>query len=329
MAQRAGSHQVKHAGDMALSRALDALLDTSLVGGYGRTGLAVRRHLPGWPADPPGMDGKVVAVTGASAGIGLAAAVGFAELGAHVHLVGRSLERTAAAAAELVRAVPGASVQADHCDVSSLASLRDFTTGWTGPLDVLVNNAGVMVPERQLTTDGVELTFATNVLGPFVLVRDLIDSMPAGARVITVSSGGMYGQRLDADLQNEDYTPVAAYARTKRAEVVLTELWAQRHPQLSFHAMHPGWADTPGIQGSLTTFAKVLAPILRTPEQGADTIVWLGGASEAGETSGLFWHDRRPRPTHYLGLNRERAGAREALWALCERLAPQQLAGRH
>lgn len=305
---------------MAFSRALDALLDRSVLGGYGRPGLALRRHLADWPADPPRLDGKAVAITGASAGIGLAAAVGYARLGAHVHLVGRDRERTESAVASVKEQVPGASAEADLCDVSSLASLKAFTSSWTGPLDVLVNNAGVMVPSRQLTHDGVELTFATNVLGPFWLVRELADRMTPGGRVVTVSSGGMYGQRLDDDLQNEDYAAVAAYARTKRAEVVLTELWAARHPKLAVHAMHPGWADTPGIQGSLSTFAKVVAPILRTAEQGADTIVWLGGAPEAGETSGLFWHDRRPRPTHLLGLNKETGGARQALWELCERL---------
>ncbi|MCU1593000.1 MAG: short-chain dehydrogenase/reductase [Frankiales bacterium] len=306
---------------MDLSRAVDALLDLSVVGGYGRPGLALRRRLADWPADPPRMDGKVVAITGASAGIGRAAAVGFARLGASVHLVGRDQGRTEAAAAAVREQVPGAAVQVDLCDVSTLASLKAFTASWTGPLDVLVNNAGVMVAERELTDDGVERTFATNVLGPFWLVRELADRMTPGSRVITVSSGGMYGQRLDDDLLSEKYAAVAAYARTKRAEVVLTEMWAVRHPTIVFHAMHPGWADTPGIQGSLSTFAKVAGPILRSAEQGADTIVWLGGAPEAGEVSGLFWHDRRPRPTHLLGLNKEAAGARRALWELCEELA--------
>ena len=304
---------------MVLSRALDTVLDRSVLGGYGKPGLAVRRRLGSWPADPPRMDGKVVAVTGATSGIGLAAAQAFAALGATVHLVGRDEARTAKAAATVPRGIPAL------CDVSSLTSLEAFTSSWVGPLDVLVNNAGVMPPSRELTSDGIELTFATNVIGPFWLTSKL---GPAAARVITVSSGGMYGQRLDDDLQNAvDYKPVKAYARTKRAEVVLTEMWAQRLPDVAVHAMHPGWADTPGVSSSLSTFSKVMKPILRTPEQGADTIVWLGGSPVALETSGLFWHDRRARPTHLLGLNKESAQARQRLWDTCEDLTGTGRAG--
>ncbi len=297
---------------MVLSRALDTVLDRSVLGGYGKPGLALRRRLSSWPADSPRMEGKVVAVTGATSGIGLAAAQAFAALGATVHLVGRDEARTAKAAATVPRGIPAL------CDVSSLASLEAFTSSWAGPLDVLVNNAGVMPPTRELTSDGLELTFATNVIGPFWLTARL---GPSAARVITVSSGGMYGQRLDDDLQNaRDYKPVKAYARTKRAEVVLTEMWAQRLPEVAVHSMHPGWADTPGVSSSLSTFSTVMKPILRTPEQGADTIVWLGGSPVALETSGLFWHDRRARPTHLFGLNRESDEDREQLWATCERL---------
>lgn len=297
---------------MTLAQALDTALDRTVVLSYGNTGLAVRRRLPGWPDDPPRMDGKVVVVTGATGGLGLAAAQGFAALGATVHVVGRNQSKVEQAAGAVRGSVPGL------CDVSSLSSLRAFTDGWSGPLDVLVNNAGVMPPKRTLTDDGIELTFATNVLGPFWLTRSLpLD----GSRVITVASGGMYGQRLDRDLQNADgYTPVKAYARTKRCEVVLTELFAQRMPQTTVHAMHPGWADTPGVQESLSTFSKVTRPILRTPEQGADTIVWLGGSPVPLATSGLFWHDRRPRKTHLLGLNQETEADRHHLWSECVRL---------
>jgi NAD(P)-dependent dehydrogenase (short-subunit alcohol dehydrogenase family) len=296
---------------MTLASALDTALDRTVALSYGSTGLSLRRRLSNWPDDPPRMDGKVVVVTGATAGLGLAAAQGFAALGATVHVVGRNERKVEQVTAGVKGGVPGV------CDVSSLASLKAFTDGWTGPLDVLVNNAGVMPPQRTLTSDGIELTFATNVIGPFWLTRRLpLD----GARVITVASGGMYGQRLDRDLQNEDYTPVKAYARTKRCEVVLTELFAARMPATTVHSMHPGWADTPGVQESLSTFSKLTKPILRTPEQGADTIVWLGGSPVPLATSGLFWHDRRPRPTHLFGLNRETEADRQHLWAECVRL---------
>jgi dehydrogenase/reductase SDR family protein 12 len=160
------------------------------------------------------------------------------------------------------------------------------------------------------------------VLGPFVLIDRLHQHMGPGSRIINVSSGGMYGQALGDDLQNEHgYKGVTAYARTKRAEVVLTEQWAQRLSTPVVHAMHPGWAATPGIQTSMATFSRLVKPILRTPQQGADTIVWLGGSQVPLATSGLFWHDRRPRPTHLLPRTRETAEQRARLWELCASLA--------
>ncbi len=294
---------------------LDTALDRTLLLGYSRPGIAVRRLLPGWPDGPLDLAGKVVLVTGATGGIGAAAAEQLAREGAEVVVVGRSPEKVAGTADRL-------GGRGEVCDVSSLTSVRSLAARWSGPLDVLVHNAGVMPPTRQLSVDGVELTFATNVLGPWLLTRELAPAL-AGGRVVNVSSGGMYGQRLDEDLLNEDYEPVKAYARTKRAEVVLTEMWAERldGQDTVVHAMHPGWALTPGVESSLPTFRRVMGPALRTPDQGADTIVWLAGAEEPGRTTGLFWHDRRARPTHLLGLNRESTEARQRLWDLCEQLS--------
>jgi dehydrogenase/reductase SDR family protein 12 len=85
--------------------------------------------------------------------------------------------------------------------------------------------------------------------------------------------------------------------------------------------MHPGWADTPGIQSSLPSFYRITRPFLRTPAEGADTIVWLGAAVEPALRSGLFWHDRRPRPVHLLPRTRESAAERASLWAQCVELS--------
>ena len=135
----------------------------------------------------------------------------------------------------------------------------------------------------------------------------------------------MYSQRLRADdLQylRGEYKPTTGYARTKRAQVVLSELWARelREDAVVVHAMHPGWADTPGIATSLPGFRRLTRPILRTNEQGADTVVWLAAADAPLRSTGRFWHDRRERPTHRLprtATSRE-DGAR--LWEACERL---------
>jgi NAD(P)-dependent dehydrogenase (short-subunit alcohol dehydrogenase family) len=135
----------------------------------------------------------------------------------------------------------------------------------------------------------------------------------------------MYAQALDVDdLQTErrPYKGAAAYARTKRAQIVLTEEWTRRLGGLGVtaHAMHPGWVDTPGIEASLPRFHRLVGPALRTPAEGADTIVWLGADPEPLRRPGRFWHDRRERPTHRLpGTATSREDAAR-LWEACAAL---------
>jgi len=316
---------------MGASNPIDTLLDRSIVLGYGNVGLVVRRRLAGWPADPPRMDGKVVLVTGAASGIGLAACQGCARLGASIRAVARDRARADFAAAQISAAAPSAEVRPLACDVSSLRELRAFAERFKSEesrLDVLVNNAGVMPDERERSADGHELMFATHVLAPFALTAMLSDLLQrsASARVINVSSGGMYDQSLPGDdLQSEQtsYGPKKLYARTKREEVVITEQWAERldGTGVTVHAMHPGWADTKGVREWMPLFRALTRPIIRTPEQGADTIVWLGAAPEPLQSTGKFWHDRRPRPTHYLiGASEDRPQDRQKLWNLCQSL---------
>lgn len=311
---------------------IDRVLDRTVLLGYGRPGLSVRRRLGDWPADPPRLDGCVVLVTGARSGIGQAAAAGFAGLGASVRALGRD-ESRAAEAVRLIKERAGADtdVRPAVCDVSDLASVRQFITSFTADeerLDVLVNNAGVMPDRREHTRDGVELTFATHVLAPWLLIDGLAPLLERAApsRVITVSSGGQYAQQVPEDLQSESdsYTPKKIYARTKREQVVITEQWAERLAGrgVHVHAMHPGWVDTTGVRTWMPVFRSLTGPIIRTPEEGADTIVWLGGAPEAVQTTGLFWHDRRPRPTTYrVGPGEVEESTRRRLWEHLEELA--------
>ena len=158
---------------------------------------------------------------------------------------------------------------------------------------------------------------ASQVLAPFELTRLLLPALraprpatAAPARVITVSSGGMYTQRLDPAALLERparYRGVRAYAQAKRAQVELSAEWARRVPpaEVAFHALHPGWVATPGIAAALPRFDWLLRPLLRTPEQGADTMVWLASAEPARLGSGGFWHDRRRRPTRRLPGTRD------------------------
>jgi NAD(P)-dependent dehydrogenase (short-subunit alcohol dehydrogenase family) len=219
-----------------------------------------------------------------------------------------------------------------ECDVSSLRSVRELARRFRdehGELHVLVNSAGMLPAERSLSVDGHELALATNVLGPFLLTGLLVPALEACApsAVVNVSSGGMYTARLDAsDLQTErhDYDGAAVYARHKRAQVVLSELWAERlNPRgVAVHSMHPGWVDTPGLAHSLPRFYKLMKPALRSPEEGADTIVWLAATEQPG---GGFWHDRERRPTHVLRRTRESDEERARLWTECLRLTGLEL----
>jgi dehydrogenase/reductase SDR family member 12 len=277
------------------------------------------------------MEGKVVLITGATSGLGLAAADGFARLGATVWLAVRNRERGEDAAARIREHSGEAEVHLGLCDLSCLESVRRFARHFTAAapgLDVLVNNGGVLTRERELSADCIELTLAINVVAPFLLTSLLIPLLERSApsRIVNVSSGGMYMQKLRVDdLQSErgDFDGPTVYARSKRAEVVLTEMWAQRlaGTGVTVHAMHPGWADTPGVQSSLPRFHRVTRPLLRSPDQGADTIVWLGAAAEPADSPGGFWHDRRRRPTHLLPGTHETGEERNRLWAECAALS--------
>jgi NAD(P)-dependent dehydrogenase (short-subunit alcohol dehydrogenase family) len=305
-----------------LGSAVDTLMDRTVAPGFTRIGPAVRRRLPGWPEDAPAgaLVGKTAAVTGATSGLGLATAEGFARLGAAVRLVVRDEERGAAVRGRLEAAVPGAEIVVDRCDVSDLDDVRRFAAGFDiGQLDILVHNAGSMPATRTESPQGHELTVALHVLGP-VLMTELLTPVLSGndARVILVTSGGMYGQKLRADdpeYRQGEYSPTTAYARSKRAQVELLPLLARRWSGalIGVHATHPGWADTPGVAESLPRFHRFTGPLLRDAEGGADTTVWLA-ATPAQPRSGQLWHDRRSRPTHLLRRTRTSEVDRRRMW---------------
>ncbi|HEU4980741.1 MAG TPA: SDR family NAD(P)-dependent oxidoreductase [Solirubrobacterales bacterium] len=311
---------------------MDRALDFAVLPGYTRLGFALRGLRPE-QAIAGDLSGRTALVTGGSSGIGEEACAGLLAAGATVHLLGRDEERTMEAVFRLESRLPRARdrIVPEVCDISDLSAVRGFADlfldRW-GHLDVLVNNAGVLTERRERTPDGIERTFATNVLGPFLLTGLLLPALRSSPspRVITVSSGGMYTARLDPDdpqLDRRDFDGPAFYAHSKRAEVVLNRLWSERHAaeDIAFHAMHPGWADTGGLRTSLPRFQRVMRPLLRDPAEGADTIVWLATAPSVQPESGGFWHDRRPRPEHRVPWTRETAAERERLWAYCERLS--------
>lgn len=306
---------------------LDRAMDFAIVPGFSSIGYRIRSR--GW-SDPAGLEGHSVLLTGASSGLGAAACEILAEAGATVHMLVRDEEKGEDVRARLSERTGSDSLRLWTCDVSDLDSVRDFAARFIAEvptLDALVHNAGVMPPERTHTEQGIELTFATNVAGPFLLTALLLpvlEAAPAG-RVVNVSSGGMYGAKLtsgDPQLPDREFDGTRFYAHTKRCEVVLTELWQEREGDsgVTFHSTHPGWANTPGITDSLPGFAKVVGPILRDAREGADTTAWLSWAPEPLEQPAAFWHDRQPRPKYRLPRTKEDPAARLRLWEECERL---------
>ncbi|ANH37763.1 Fatty acyl-CoA reductase [Nocardioides dokdonensis FR1436] len=293
-----------------LARAVDATLDRSVVLGYTSIGSGVRRKF--WPADPaPGsLVGKRVLVTGATSGIGEAMARSFLDLGATVHLLGRNPDKVADYARDLRLEVPNADIVEEVCDLSDLDAVRAFSTDLAGRVDALhglVHNAGVMPPERVESAQGHEMALAAHVLGPHLMTHLLRERLTAGpGSVVWMSSGGMYGSGLrtrdDADIEYRrgEYKGVQAYARTKRMQVVLADAWATElaGTGVKVESMHPGWVRTPGVTESLPTFNKVLGKVLREPEDGADTAVWLVATRPTSEHQ-HFWHDRAQRPTTF------------------------------
>lgn len=308
---------------------VDAALEWSVVGSFTRVGSALRRRLDHWaPLDERSLAGRVVVMTGATSGLGLGAARAFAGMGASVEIIARNAAKAEATCAEIRRATGNPKIGFVVADTGDLAALRRAAADLVErhpAIHVLIHNAGALDDVRQTSPQGIELTVASQVVGPFLLTGLLLPALRAGAsaRVLWVSSGGMYSEPLSVDrleMPAGDYNGTTAYARAKRAQVTLAELWAKRlaADRISVHSLHPGWADTPGVARSLPTFRRVVGPLLRTPAEGADTLIWLAVDDGAPLTqSGRFWLDRRPRPLHRLASTRcsDTPEERERLWS--------------
>jgi NAD(P)-dependent dehydrogenase (short-subunit alcohol dehydrogenase family) len=270
------------------------------------------------------MTGKHVVLTGASAGLGFEAAVALLESGATLTLVIRDPNKVASMQAALQERSGRQADRVELADLSLLSqvnALSERLLSANRPIDVLINNAGALFNDYCQTSEGIETSAALLLLSPWRLteaVHPLLAHHDTPARVINVVSGGMYTQKLQCEslvMSEDDYRGSVAYARAKRALTVLTELWSAqwRDDRIVVNAMHPGWADTPGVQGALPGFRRLTHRVLRSSQEGADTIVWLARAREADKTSGQLFLDREPRTTHLRQHTLESAEERAAL----------------
>ena len=314
------------------ARAADAVLEATVVGSFTRVGFDARSRLQDWtPAVELDGAGRTVLVTGANSGLGKAAATMLARTGAAVRLLVRSDDKGRRTRDDIVSATGNEDVAWYVADLTDLAQVRGVAARILEQeprLDAVIHNAGAMFPDRQDTADGIERTIALHVVAPHLLTALLVERLAAASpgRVIWMASGGMYATPLTVEhLQsNDDYRPATAYARAKRAQVVLSRLWQERVGDargIVFHAMHPGWALTPGVESSLPVFRRIVGPLFRTPEQGADTAVWLTLADEPARRGGRFWLDRAPRSEHKLPTTRRPDEREDALWDEVGRLA--------
>lgn len=310
---------------------VDRVLEFGVAPSFTRIGYDARSHLEQWtPLTHYDLSGRVVVVTGATSGLGLCAARTFLAAGATVEIVGRDAAKTRSVCERLrgdsAEGTVGFLV-ADMGNIDAVRGVCDELADRHGAIHALVHNAGALDKQYALSAQGIERTAASQVVGPFLmteLLLPLLRAEPRG-RVVWVSSGGMYTQPLSVaalDAGPDGYRGAVAYARAKRAQVTLAEMWAERlgPDQVVVHSMHPGWADTPGVRTSLPTFRRVTGPLLRNPQQGIDTLVWL--VADDGpplDTTGLFWLDRRPRPIHRLPSTRrsDTAEERHRLWDWC------------
>jgi NAD(P)-dependent dehydrogenase (short-subunit alcohol dehydrogenase family) len=242
----------------------------------------------------------LVLITGATRGIGQAAAIELARQGAEVAIVGRERERVEMVAREASAAGGGAAVHehvADLMLMSEVRALADEVSERYQQIDVLANNAGALFASRKLTSEGFERTFALNHLAPFLLTNLLLDRL-AGGRVVTTSSDAHQGGRLDLDdLESEHgYAAMRVYGTSKLCNILFTRELAARAPELHANCFHPGVVRT-GFGKNENGFWKLATtlggPFFRSPARGARSLVWLALSEQAAPLTGEYVQDEK------------------------------------
>lgn len=276
------------------------------------------------------MTGQTCMITGATSGIGQAAALALARLGANLVLVGRNRERGERALEEVQRASRGGNVELLLADLSLQSEIRRLAADFLAagrPLHVLLNNAGVINLRREESGDGIETTFAVNHLGYFLLTTLLLERLKESrpARVVNVSSDAHRGAGpLDFDdlESRRRYSPMRAYGRSKLANILFTRELARRlkGTGVTANCMHPGFVGSNFAKnnGLLAVAAmRLLRPFARSPEKGAETAVYLCSSSEVEDITGGYFMDCKPHRPRAFALD---DGDALRLWEVSERM---------
>jgi NAD(P)-dependent dehydrogenase (short-subunit alcohol dehydrogenase family) len=241
----------------------------------------------------------VVVLTGATRGIGRAAAIELARRGAEIVLVGRSPERVRAVVEQATAASGGGQVHGHVADLALMSDVRllaDTIRGQYEHVDVLANNAGALFASRRETSEGFEQTFALNHLAPFLLTNLLRDRL-TGGRVVTTASAAHQSGLLDLDdLQSKKSYSLRVYGTSKLCNILFTRELARRAPELHANCFHPGVVRT-GFAKNENGIWKILAtlgaPFLRSPERGARSLVWLALSDDAAGLTGEYIEDQK------------------------------------
>jgi retinol dehydrogenase-14 len=257
------------------------------------------------------MAGRTVLVTGGTGGIGRAAAVALAAMGARVGIVGRDRARAEAAATAIARETGNPAVDAFGADLSSQADVRSLAADVLEAyprLDVLLNNVGGFWAHRHVTADGLERTFALDHLAPFLLTNLLLDRLISSgpARVVTVSSNAQAMGSIDFDdlMSERSYSGQRAYNAAKLGNVLFTHELARRlaGTGVTANALHPGVTNTSfSAEDPARAFAPLVAlmrPFMKSPARGADTAVYLASSPEVEGVTGRYFADRKPKSSN-------------------------------
>jgi NAD(P)-dependent dehydrogenase (short-subunit alcohol dehydrogenase family) len=261
--------------------------------------------------------GRRAIVTGGSSGIGVETARALASAGAEVTLAVRDLEAGRRSAADITATTGNERVLVSQLDLIDPGSVRDLASGWTGPLDILINNAGVMATPERRTAQGWELQFATNHLGHFALATGLHDALVAAgdARVVVVSSvGHINGEVLfdDVNFERHQYDPWASYSQSKTANVLFmveaAKRWAADH--IAINALNPGRISDTGLGRHMTSAPVSFDPkgsagvSIKDTAQGAATSVLLAASPLVEGVTGRYFEDCNEAGPHQPGVRR-------------------------